>query len=252
MSSYAPIWTITATRGQRLFGWTGIVTNSLLILWLMLWLGQHQTDAGIGPGWLALAVAAALYLADWFSGFVHWATDTWFDEVFLERIISIAREHHLYPREIVGYGFRDYVAYSSWPNIAFVGPVTLALTFAADPTPAIFATVTICLVISGIMVFGTYAHRLGHKNTGWKIIRIMQDYNLLITPGYHAIHHRGNHDIRYCVINGWANPLCDRIRFWRGLEWIVERTTGAVPRQNDHEWFDRFERDPDFRSARCT
>jgi hypothetical protein len=96
----------------------------------MLWLGQHQTDAGIGPGWLALAVAGALYLADWFSGFVHWATDTWFDEVFLERIISIAREHHLYPREIVGYGFRDYVAYSSWPNIAFVGPVALALTFA--------------------------------------------------------------------------------------------------------------------------
>jgi ubiquitin-conjugating enzyme E2 variant len=250
MGSYSPVWTITATRGQRLFGWSGIVANALLILWLMLWLGRHNAEVSVGLGGLTLTIASALFLADWFSGFVHWLTDTWFDEVYLNRIISIAREHHLYPRQIVGYGVRDYVAYSSWPNVAVVGPVAAMLTLIAKPIPAVFAGVIVCLVISLVMVFGTYAHRLGHQKTRSRILTTLQNFGFLITPSYHAVHHRGNHDIRYCVINGWANPLCDCIRFWRGLEWIVERVTGAIPRENDHEWFDRFERDPNFRSAR--
>jgi plasmanylethanolamine desaturase len=256
MSLYIPIWMAEPTLGSRIFCWCGIVANTLLILWCALWVQCHRDDAGIELGWVIVSVVAAVYLADFFSGFVHWMTDTWGDEVFLhgvlERVISIAREHHLYPYHIVGYGFRDYSAYSSWPNVAIVGPIALALTLAANPAPAVFAGVVVCLVISGIMVFGTHAHRLGHRDTRSKIVRILQNCRLLVTPSYHAVHHRGNHDIRYCVINGWANPLCDRIRLWRSLEWFIQHVTRALPRQNDRVWFDRFERDPNFQSARRT
>ena len=45
------------------------------------------------------------------------------------------------------------------------------------------------------------------------------------------------------VVNGWANHVCDRLGFWRGLEKLIEMTTGAVPRTHDHVCFALFERD---------
>jgi hypothetical protein len=38
------------------------------------------------------------------------------------------------------------------------------------------------------------------------------------------------------VINGWANYVCDPLRFWRKMEWLIEALTGAQPRQDDLEW----------------
>jgi len=185
----------------------------------------------------------ALFLADLFSGFVHWGTDTWFDEIWWARTILIAREHHLFPHHIVGYGFRDYVAFSSWPVAVTIGPLVLVLTFAVAPSSSIFDVVGICLTIATVMVFGTYAHRLGHQKTDAPAIALLQKAHLLMSPRHHSVHHRDNHDIRYCVINGWANHVCDAIGFWRILETLVRRTTGAVARSNDHVWFKRFEAD---------
>jgi len=58
----------------------------------------------------------------------------------------------------------------------------------------------------------------------------------LITTGHHDAHHRGPHDRRYCVINGWANYVCDATGLWRGLEWLVQKATGSIPRRSDLEW----------------
>ncbi len=251
---YKPLWATEPTLGSRIFCWCGIVANALLILWCATWIWQYRNNSSIHSRWLFATVFAAVYLADLMSGFVHWLTDTWFSEVSLNgaltRVVSIAREHHLYPLQIVGYGFRDYTAYSSWPSVTIVGPIALILTLVLNPSPAVFEGVVACFVISGIMLFGTYAHRLGHRQSPWLAIRALQHCRCLITPSYHAVHHHGNHDIRYCVINGWANPLCDRVGLWRSLEWVIHRITGISPRQNDREWFDRFERDPDFESRR--
>ena len=42
--------------------------------------------------------------------------------------------------------------------------------------------------------------------------------------------------MRYCVVNGWADAVCDRLGVWRGLERVISRMTGAVPRQDDEDW----------------
>jgi ubiquitin-conjugating enzyme E2 variant len=167
-----------------------------------------------------------------------------------ERIISIAREHHLYPKHIVGYGFRDYVAYSSWPSLVILGPPMLAATALLEPTPLSFAAVYIGLIVLVVIFFGTYAHRLGHIRSRSPIVRALQRAHLLMNPGHHVAHHRGGHDTHYCVINGWANHVCDRTGFWRGLERLVSWTTGAVPRANDRVWSARMRQDPAFLSRR--
>ena len=96
------------------------------------------------------------------------------------------------------------------------------------------------------MVFGSHAHRLGHVRTKSRVVRLLQRFHFLLSPAYHKVHHSGRHDIRYCVINGWANAVCDRLGFWRALERLVYAVTGAVPRHNDREWFSRYAEDPSF------
>ena len=234
---------LSCTTPQAIVGWLGIVANLMLVMWCAFWIG---TNCGAMSGlhyWFIPNVLVALFLADFFSGGVHWFTDTWFDEIVGGRVIAIAREHHLYPRHIVGYGFRDYVAYSSWPSILVIGPILLFLTLAIQASLLTFNLVCIFSVIAAIMSFGTYAHRLGHIRAESPILRFLQRAHLLMGPQHHAVHHRGNHDIRYCVVNGWANHVCDRVGFWRGLEKLIEMTTGAVPRTHDHVCFALFERD---------
>lgn len=217
-----------------------------LITWCVVWISENHEVVNLTWPWFCVAVPAGLFLSDWMSGLVHWATDTWFSEVFFCRTISIAREHHIFPGNIVGYGIRDYLGYSSWPTVLIVGPLVLILTLSLEISNGAFFAVIVCTEIALVMVFGTYAHRLGHVRSNSRIIRMLQRCRLLITPAYHAVHHSARHDIRYCVINGWANAVCDRIGFWRGLELLIIRLTGAVPRQNDMEWSQCFKSDPSF------
>ncbi len=228
-------------RAQVITSWAGIAVYTALVVWYGVWIGRHPDIAASQALGLPITIVVGLFLADLVSGFVHWATDTWFDEKNWTRIISIAREHHLHPHHIVGYGVRDYLAYSAWPTLLFIGPIGAVLTLALTPAVWVFHGVVIVFVISACMYFGTYAHRLGHRRSPWRIVRVLQRCHLLIDTRHHNVHHRDNHDIRYCVINGWANHVCDRIGFWRGMEHVVQRLTGAIPRQNDHEWFARYD-----------
>lgn len=233
-------------RLQAVTVWLGAWANFALIAWCLYWLAAHIGGIGLAWPWFVAAFFAGLFLADLLSGFVHWASDTWFDEIMIERIVSISREHHIYPHHIAGYGLRDLVGYSSTPTVFVVGPVALALTLGGPPSDAAYLATFLCAVVALCMVFGSHTHLLGHVRTESRIIRFLQRAGFLITPSYHTVHHSCGHDIRYCVVNGWANIVCDRIGFWRRLERLVHALTGAVPRSNDHEWFARFREDPSF------
>lgn len=216
---------------QTCFTWLGAFLNGALILWCSFWLVTHY--AGIEVGWIYFFAAffVGLFLTDFMSGLVHWGTDTWFDEIQLERVVSIAREHHIYPHHITGYGFRDYVGYSSWPTVLVVAPILLPLTLSGEPSDSLYLATFVLTEVSVFMIFGSYTHRLGHMRTRSRVARLLQRYRLIISPAYHKVHHSGLHDIRYCVFNGWANPLCDRLRFWRLLESLISFVTGAAPQR---------------------
>ena len=236
----------TCTAAQALQAWLGVFLNGALVLWCTIWLVFVAHDHAPGWPWLLAMLLPGLFLADLFSGLVHWGTDTWFDETQWCRVVSIAREHHIYPHHIVDYGVRDYLGYSCWPAALLIGPVVVFLSVVVQPSLATYLAVFLCGVVALCMVFGTYGHRLGHAPARSPVVRRLQRLRFLISPSYHKVHHSGNHDIRYCVINGWANAVCDRIGFWRRLEMLVTACTGSVPRRNDAEWFHRFADDPRF------
>jgi ubiquitin-conjugating enzyme E2 variant len=98
---------------------------------------------------------------------------------------------------------------------------------------AIAFLLTVPHPICGVFVFVSQAneiHAWAHskgKVASW--IDALQSIGLLQSPKHHAQHHIDPFESKYCVMTDLLNPLLDRIKFWRRLEWIVERTLGVVP-----------------------
>ena len=40
-------------------------------------------------------------------------------------------------------------------------------------------------------------------------------------------------ECNYCITTGWLNPLFTKINFWRNLERVIIKLTGAIPRTDD-------------------
>ena len=211
-----------------------VILNFVVIVFCLTYLVTEFRASGIGWSFLFASVIIGYLMADFASGLVHWGADTWFSEETLGRAIAIAREHHTHPQNILGYGFLEHAALGSGPSAAVVGVSSIVLA-SADVTPTTYSVMIILTVTALCLLFGTQFHNLGHRRSGAAIILALQKAHLIMTPGHHWVHHR-NQQIRYCTVNGWANPVCDAFGVWRGLEWVVHRLTGAIPRENDAEW----------------
>src|SRR5437660_9706444 len=106
---------LRSTWQQDTLSVVGASLNLICAAWCVVWIVRHGDPVRPGIATLVCSTIVGLFLADLFSGLIHWGTDTWFDEILLTRLVSIAREHHVYPHHIVGYGLIDYFGYSSWP-----------------------------------------------------------------------------------------------------------------------------------------
>ena len=194
-------------------------------------------------GWwlVALAMAIAVFVADFLSGVMHWAFDTWFDERSPARqMVILVRKHHVHPSRIFRYRFRDHVVMLSWFAIAAAGP-PMAMATVPDGTPdalrvaAVVGGVTLSLLIVLMFEF----HKLGHRVSRSRLVRLLQRLHLLLSPRHHLRHHSGAHDRNYCLINGLADDALGRLGAFRLMEWVVHALTGANPRANDREWLAR-------------
>jgi ubiquitin-conjugating enzyme E2 variant len=188
----------------------------------------------IGP-----APVVGYFIADFASGIVHWSMDTWFDERSLGRVVAIAREHHTHPQNILGYDFFVHSALGSAPSAAVIGPIALA-TALFPVSVMTYSVVIIYFITSTCLLFGNTFHSFAHRPSRSPLVRFAQKIHFVIPAEHHWVHHRGDQTIRYCVINGWANFVCDPLRVWRGLEWLVQTLTGAVPRRDDLVWQRRY------------
>lgn len=223
----------------------GVTLNGALTLWGMVWLVSHWST--VDPAWYGVAAAlfAGLFFSDFFSGVLHWGFDSWFseDNRMMERAVMIVREHHVYPQNIFRYKFYYEVGAVSWGSLIHTLPVIGASTWLASaPSAAGFYAVFVSVMVSLFTLFMLQFHKLGHRRSQSQWIQALQRAHLLMSVQHHSQHHRGTHDIRYCLINGWADYVCDKIGFWRAAEKVIHRLTGAVPRSNDDEWMIRYGR----------
>src|SRR5881397_3395513 len=88
----------TARETRLMRFWIG--ANIVVILFCASYLALYFTAAAMRLPALLAALLFGYFLADFSSGAVHWAMDTWFDERSMGRAIAITREHHTHPDHV--------------------------------------------------------------------------------------------------------------------------------------------------------
>jgi ubiquitin-conjugating enzyme E2 variant len=170
------------------------------------------------PGLAIVTVGAFVgyAIADIVSGAVHWFCDRVFDEqtrVIGRMIIEPFREHHRDPRAMGHHGMLELLGNSA------LGTAPI-LWMAWRCFDGLFLDATTVAFGAGVIasnVFHAWAHELQPSRT----VAWLQARWFVLPPEQHARHHRGAHDVAYCMTTGWMNALADRLRVFMALERVL-------------------------------
>jgi hypothetical protein len=224
------------TRGQVLVSSAALVAAFLLLSWLGWRLAAGHE---LWRWWTVPALIAGLMAADFASGLVHWAADTWGRDdwpVVGPRLLVPFRVHHINPDDFLRRRFVDANG-----EVAMIAvPVTLGL-LAVPLEPwwggpiAVFGG-----AFCGVGTLTNQIHQWAHMPAPPRVVRAMQRCGVLLDRDAHAAHHATPYDRRYCITTGWCNRPLDALGFFRRLELLVTRVTGAEPRHDDRRYDARY------------
>lgn len=171
-----------------------------------------------------MTILFAWLLADLISGIAHWAEDRLLISPSRFKFLEILRAdndlHHSEPAAMLKFTISENINTS----VVIAWPLSLFCYMMSFPT-------VIWLAVF-FASFGNLVHRFAHTPPRKlnSIVRFFQKTGLLLSFGHHFAHHfdsdgvieKKNSQIRFCVMTNWLNPLLDKIRFFRFLEWLVE------------------------------
>ncbi len=182
------------------------------------------------------AIVAGMILADLATGIIHWAGDTWGTPTWPivgNAFIRPFREHHIDQKAITKHDFIETNGSNSIFSLPFV---LLALLFTDIYTGPIAATITLIFLSTALFGFGTNQfHKWSHQDNPPKLVQLLQKTRIILPKNHHTIHHTAPFEHHYAITNGWTNPITKKLHFYRALEWIITKTTGAIPRKSDQE-----------------
>lgn len=172
---------------------------------------------------------AAILLADWITGFVHWWEDAYGNPQwgFVGKyIVEPNLVHHLDPRDLAPAGYFK-LTYISW--IAAIMLIAVPwLLFDWHP----FLYLATILIATQANQVHCWAHRTDRENG--IIIRGMQQMGIIQSRRHHGQHHRPPWVGHYCILTNYMNPVLDRLDFWNRSEAAIKQLFGiAVLRGSD-------------------
>lgn len=124
-----------------------------------------------------------------------------------QEVVFDFKVHHLTPRAL---GRRSVlkmtlpvIVYATFPlTVLFV---TLGELGWLPPDVLLFFAILV-----GCGTVAQYAHSCTHKRKIPPVARFLQATRLFLRPSAHEVHHQFP-DRQFCLLNGWANPLIDRV-----------------------------------------
>ncbi|MFZ2804621.1 MAG: fatty acid desaturase family protein [Patescibacteria group bacterium] len=204
---------------------TAIVVSVACQLILLYRLVTHHDSSA----WIVLfCFALGLLTADAITGLIHWGADTWGSEdvPFVGKmLIRPFREHHVDPTSITRHDFLETNGNNFLVSLVVAAP---AAFLSSSASVAAF-----CLSLSVAVSFTNQIHKWAHMEKPPFIACTLQRVRLVLTREGHAIHHTFPHMESYNITNGWLNEAFNRIGFYRRLEWVITKTSRAVPRRED-------------------
>lgn len=180
-------------------------------------------------------LVAGIAAADFLTGVVHWACDTWgspHSRWLGPGLIHSFREHHRSPALMLRHDWLDinggaavasFSAFVLWAGAAGTG-----LSAQAGWGEIGLRAFGVALLASS--AFANQLHCWAHDPQPPAAIEALQRFGILLSRVAHGRHHRAPHLHGYCISTGWLNRPLDAIGFWRFLEAVVSGLSGARPR----------------------
>lgn len=161
------------------------------------------------------SIVSGVYSADLITGLIHMYLDTTNNEFIID-IASGFQGHHKTPSDII-----NWISYDLLCQNALVPfPLSAIVYNCINNTHKkhILAQIISLYLQHSVQITHKYAHYMNHatdeqKNSSFgKILNFLQENRIILPPSEHRKHHQAqNHDINFCMVNGWANPLLNAI-----------------------------------------
>lgn len=227
------------TRGKRIQE-TACVVMSIS---LFIFNGYHLSIHFQLAKWPLILGAALLGVttADFFSGLVHWAADTWGSvdiPIFGKAFIRPFREHHIDPTAITRH---DFIETNGDNFAAVIIPMMFSsykfVTLTAEQIQSNYNWEMYLFLLAIFISLTNQTHKWSHTYFGlpWYISGL-QKIHVLLPRNHHRIHHVAPHETYYCITTGWLNYPFEYFGFWPAFERVIERVTGTKPRSDDMAW----------------
>jgi plasmanylethanolamine desaturase len=224
------------TRAQLAFSVLSIAAAAAVLAALG---GRVAMRVDLAQWWVPLALVGGIAAADFGSGIVHWAADTWGRDdlpVIGRRLLVPFRVHHVNPDDFLRRRFID----TNGDVASLSVPVLLGLCLVPLDTGWGGPLAVFGFGLCGIGVMTNQIHQWAHMPSPPRPIRALQVGGLLLGRADHAAHHDRPYDAHYCITTGWCNRPLEAIGFFRRLEAGITRLTGARPRDDDRRYDERY------------
>jgi ubiquitin-conjugating enzyme E2 variant len=177
---------------------------------------------------LLVEILAVVLVADFISGVVHWWEDRYarLSGGPLQQVAIDNLRHHARPREFLAKGYWA----SSW-DLWLLGAAAVGACALAGAVS--WHVVLFAILVANANQVHKWAHRTREENGA--VVGTLQRLHILQTTRHHSRHHQGSRDSHYCVLTNFLNPLLEEVQFWRRIERVIERLTGASCRDEATE-----------------
>lgn len=177
-----------------------------------------------------LLILAGLVCADFVSGMVHWAGDTWGTEatpVLGKKFVKPFRFHHAHPLNMLHTNF-----FTTNADTALgASPFMIAPFFMPLDTP-LWRTIAFLSLCTGAWgMWSSQFHLWAHMKNPPRLVRLLQKSRFILTREHHWKHHKSPFVKHYCITTGWCDLVLERIRWFQGLEWVITRVTPLKVRE---------------------
>lgn len=213
----------------RVFYVISVAAAGLLLAWTLMRLAR---SGAILLWWTPWVAVTGILAADFASGIIHWAADTWGSEsmpIVGRRLLHPFRVHHVNPDDFLQRHFLDTNGDVAFLGIPFL-ILALSLSAAGDEwrAPAVFLA-----AFCGVGLFTNQIHQWAHRPEPPPLVDFLQRCGLILGREAHGRHHAPPYAANYCITTGWCNRALAAVDFFRRAERAVTALTGCVPRQDE-------------------
>ena len=206
------------TRAIRLLEGLGIIAFVALLGAAFRAVAPRELGWALACG--AMALPVGYFAADFLSGLIHWACDSFGDSntpLWGPLLVAPFRRHHRTPTEITRISLLENLGASALAGVAVLLLWSPHTSPAAMPVGVLGRYVGLWCITFAVLsnLFHRWAHMPKARRPGWMLR--LQSWRLILDPHAHALHHRKPHRTHYCILSGWANPLSNRVP-WARLE----------------------------------